>query len=210
MSYPQNPGGFNPSGNGGGSPQGGYPQQGGYQQQGFSGQQQPYGQQSFGQQQFNQAPQKSNLGLWIGVGVLGVAVLALLLWLFLGTGGQYVGKKMPSLPSNFAGWTKVEDSGLGITFGENYEKGGKHVMALSVPIDDEDKPDPTAPPSGFGDVDVPEPRKIGTGMFCSDYDSMGVKNTSCYGVWEDGVTMFMSESDSAAEEALKDFVGAAK
>lgn len=235
MSYPQQPGGFNQGGypqqgsggQGGFQPQphglgqnpGGFGQQpGGFSQgfpnqgfpnQGFQGQGgQPHG--GYQQPQFQQAKPKGNLGLWIAVGVLGVAVAGVLLWLFLGTGGQYVGKHMPSLPSSFGSWSKQADDETGISFGDMYTSGGQKVMAIAIPIDPTEKQDPTAPPSELGGAEAPQPRKIGTGMFCSDESVSGVTGTACFGVWEDGVTVFSSDSASAAEAALKDFVGAAK
>ena len=65
------------------------------------------------------------------IGGLGEAVAGVLLWLFLGTGGQYVGKHMPSLPSSFGSWSKQADDETGISFGDMYTSGGQKVMAIA-------------------------------------------------------------------------------
>lgn len=234
MTYPPQSGGFNPQG--GGYPQaqqphggygqpgqqpGGYNPQQGYGQPGpqngaYTQQQGGYTQQQGGynQQQFNQPP-KSSLWQWIAVAVLGVVVIGVLVWLFApGTfgGGQYAGKEVPALPSSFGGWSKTEPSedDLGISFGDTYEKGGDSVTAMRVEADPDDMPDPTAVPSDFEGMDVPEPRKVGAGMTCTDVEYSGIISTSCFAVYENGVVMFSSETPGPAEAALKDFVAATK
>ncbi len=234
MTYPPQSGGFNPQGGGypqgqqphgvygqpgqqpgGYNPQQGYgqpgPQHGGYTQQqgGFTQQQGGYNQQQFTQ------PPRSSLWQWIAVAVLGVVVIGVLVWLFapgIFGGGQYAGKEVPALPSSFGGWSKTEPSedDLGISFGDTYEKGGDSVTAMRVEADPDDKPDPTAVPSDFEGMDVPEPRKIGAGMTCTDVEYSGITSTSCFAVYENGVVMFSSETPGPAEAALKDFVAATK
>ena len=147
--------------------------------------------------------------------MLGVVVIGVLVWLFapgIFGGGQYAGKEVPALPSSFGGWSKTEPSedDLGISFGDTYEKGGDSVTAMRVEADPDDKPDPTAVPSDFEGMDVPEPRKIGAGMTCTDVEYSGITSTSCFAVYENGVVMFSSEAPGPAEAALKDFVAATK
>lgn len=227
MTYPPQSGGFNPQGGGypqGQQPHGGYgqpgQQPGGYNPQRGYGQPGPqngaYTQQQGGynQQQFNQPP-KSSLWQWIAVAVLGVVVIGVLVWLFapgIFGGGQYAGKEVPALPSSFGGWSKTEPSedDLGISFGDTYEKGGDSVTAMRVEADPDDIPDPTAVPSDFEGMDVPEPRKIGAGMTCTDVEYSGITSTSCFAVYENGAVMFSSETPGPAEAALKDFVAATK
>ena len=133
------------------------------------------------------APQKSKNGLWIGIAVGAVLLIAIIvtLVLLLG-GGKYAGKERPDLPSEFGGWSKTDDGeGLGISIGNVYEKDGKQVLVdeFDFKLDDDGEPDIIR--NEEFDESKFEEAKPAQGVHCYTGEQDGIKGTACAVIYED-------------------------
>lgn len=133
------------------------------------------------------APKKSKTGLWVGIGIGAVLLIAIIvaLVLLLG-GGAYAGKERPSLPDEFGGWSKVNsDQGLGISIGSIYEKDGKQVLVdeFDFKLDDDGEPDIIR--NEEFDESKFEETKPAQGVHCYTGEQDGIKGTACAVIYED-------------------------
>ncbi len=161
------------------APHGG-PQQWGYQSQQWNGQQ--WG---------GPAPQRSKTGLWVGIGIGAVLLVALIVTLILVLGGgKYAGKERPALPDEFGGWSRVDESQrLGISFGNLYEKDGKQLTVLESDLNDIDEDQPKGVDDEENETTTDkaevEKTKPAPGVDCVNSERDGRRITVCVVLYED-------------------------